>query len=367
MPYEAEAPEPTSPSSPLPLPASSRDAGEGEIHRTVDRRGGLVFRAGYVVGRSPEMQRIYRELAVATAGPIPVLLVGETGVGKEHLARLLHDSSPRHGGPFLALNCAAIPADLLEAELFGVREGTATGVRASRGCFREAHGGTLFLDEVGEMPSGMQAKLLRALQEKEVRPVGGLPVPVDVRIVSATNADLERQRREGRFRDDLYYRLAGLLVRVPPLRERREDVPPLVRHFVRRFAAEVDRRIRGVSEAALDALVDAPWPGNVRQLEHEVRRLVYLAPEGGEIGPELLSPQVVAAEVAALGDSGDGLTGDADSPASLNLEEHTARLERRLIRLALHRTRGGIAPAARLLGISRNGLKMKCERLGVPL
>jgi DNA-binding NtrC family response regulator len=317
---------------------------------------GLEFPAGYVPGESQSMRSFYAQMRPLVQGDLPVLLLGETGVGKEFLARILHDSSRRRGGPFVAVNCAAIPADLLEAEMFGIGKGIATGVVERRGKFQMAEGGTLFLDEIGDMPLELQAKLLRALQEKEVQPVGGAPVPVDIRVVAATNSNLHRRMEEGRFRRDLYFRVAGFALRVPPLRERREDVPALVERFLRAFAQETAKAVHGITVKALRALIEYPWPGNVRELEHEVRRLVYLCPSGQAIDSTMVSPHVVA-DVAASG---------AGPPVeTLELEANVGALEGRLIREALERSGGNRSQAARLLGISRNGLAIKMERLGI--
>jgi two-component system, NtrC family, response regulator HydG len=286
-----------------------------------------------------------------------VLLLGETGVGKEFLARILHDSSPRRRGPFVAINCAAIPADLLEAEMFGIGKGVATGVVERTGKFQMAGGGTLFLDEIGDMPLELQAKLLRALQEKEVQPVGGAPVPVDIRVLAATNTDLQRRMEEGRFRRDVYFRVAGFTLRVPPLRERREDIPALVESFMRAFAPGAVKAPRGITVKALRALIEYSWPGNVRELEHEVRRLVYLCPPGEAIDSTMISPHVV-------GTGPDGGTGPA-ALATLDLAQNVHALERRLIAEALAKAGGNRTQAAKLLGVSRNGLNIKIERLGL--
>jgi hypothetical protein len=204
----------------------------------VDARG-LVFPEGWVDGTSSAMASLYDQMRPLVRGDLPVLIVGETGTGKELIARMLHASSPRGQGPFVAVNCAAIPGELLEAEMFGIVKGAATGVTERPGKFRLAHGGTLFLDEIGDMSLDLQAKLLRALQEKEVQPVGSnAPVPVDIRVLAATNSDLGSRIEAGRFRRDLYHRLAGYRLRVPPLRERPEDVPALVTSFLRSFSCE---------------------------------------------------------------------------------------------------------------------------------
>ncbi len=330
----------------------------GEPQRERDQgphqSGGLVFPAGYVVGVSRGMTDLYREMRPLAQGSLPVLITGETGVGKEHVARTLHLSSPRRSGPFVAINCAALPAELLEAELFGIGRGVATGVEEREGRFQQAQHGVLLLDEIADMSPNLQAKLLRALQEREVHPVGGRrAVPVDVRVIASTNADPLRLVAEGRFRADLYYRIAGSVLRVPPLRERRQDIGPLVEHFVQVDAAETGKAILGVTVRALAALERHPWPGNVRELEHEVRRMVYLCPHGQAIDSTLLSRH------ADSGRDGD----DAGEPVDLAVR--LAALEERLVREALERTGGNRTQAARLLGISRNGLAIKMERLGI--
>lgn len=317
---------------------------------------GLAFPEGYVPGDSPSMRSLYLQLRPLVQGDLPVLLLGETGVGKEFLARILHDSSPRRNGPFVAVNCAAIPADLLEAEMFGIGKAIATGVAERRGKFQMAEGGTLLLDEIGDMPLELQAKLLRALQEKEVQPVGGAPVPVDIRVIAATNSDLHRRMEVGRFRRDLYFRVAGFTLQVPPLRERREDVPAIVESFMRTFARETAKAVRGITVKALRALTEYAWPGNVRELEHEVRRLVYLCPEGQAIDSTMISLHILA----------DPHQGGSESVLdTLELGKNVEALERRLIREALAKAGGNRTQAARLLRISRNGLAIKMERLGL--
>ena len=326
----------------------------------------LVVPEGYVAGDSPAMNALFAQMHPLFAGDLPVLLLGETGVGKEGLARILHMSSARHRGPFVAINCAAIPADLLEAEMFGIGKGIATGVVERKGKFQLAEGGTLFLDEIGDMPLPLQAKLLRALQEREIQPVGGAPLRVDIRVVAATNSDLHRRMEEGLFRRDLYYRVAGFALRLPPLRERREDIPALVQAFVERFASEAAKSVRGVTIKALRALVEFPWPGNIRELEHEVRRLVYLCPEGQAIDSAMLSPHVLAcAPETSAGDHEPPEASDPGASGSLDLEAGVSHLERRLIERALLQTGGNRTQAAKLLGISRNGLAIKMERLGL--
>jgi transcriptional regulator with GAF, ATPase, and Fis domain len=338
--------------SPAPLPSAARLPSR------------LVVPEGFVPGDSPAMSRLYAQIQPLAAGELPVLLLGETGVGKEGLARLIHLSSARARGPFVAVNCAAIPAELLEAELFGVAKAAATGVAERKGRFQLAEGGTLFLDEIGEMPPLLQAKLLRALQEKEIQPVGGPIAPVDIRVLAATNSDLLRKMDEGQFRRDLYYRVAGLALRVPPLRERREDIPALVHALLARFATVAGKSIRGVTVKALHALVAYPWPGNVRELEHELRRLVHLCPAQEAIDSTMLSPQILA---APDGSHAPSETTPPPSPVGgdLDLERNVAEMERRLIRKALEEAGGNRTQAAKRLGISRNGLAIKMERLGL--
>jgi DNA-binding NtrC family response regulator len=316
---------------------------------------GLRFPEGYVPGDSPAMRKFYAQLRPAAEGNVPVLILGETGVGKEFLARIVHDSSPRRRGPFVAINCAAIPAELLEAEMFGIGRGVATGVTERRGRFQMADRGTLFLDEIGDMPLPLQAKILRALQEKEVQPVGGAAVAVDIRVVAATNCDLDARMEEGRFRRDLYFRVAGLTVRVPPLRERREDLPVLVHSLLRAFAREAAKGVRGITVKALRTLLEYPWPGNVRELQHEVRRLVYLCPAGEAIDSAMIPPHIAGAASAGV----------RLPLASLDLKKNIETLEARLIAEALASSGGNRTRAAKQLGISRNGLGIKMERLGL--
>jgi DNA-binding NtrC family response regulator len=328
------------------------------VPRTAERaargEGPLVFPEGYVRGHSPAILELYAHMRALGQGDVPVLLLGETGVGKEQLARVLHASSRRRAGPFVAVNCAAIPAELLEAEMFGIGKGVATGVSERPGHFQLARGGTLFLDEIGAMPLALQAKLLRALQGREIQPVGGAPVSVDTRVVTATNTELATKMEQGQFRRDLYYRVAAFVVHVPRLRDRPEDIPALAQAFLSASAREIGKSIPGITAATMRALAAYAWPGNVRELEHEARRLAYLCPSGEPVDINLLSPQVCAAP------------DDAEAPsAAPTLQATVDHTERRAIRAALVRTGGRRSAAARLLGISRNGLAMKMGRLGL--
>jgi DNA-binding NtrC family response regulator len=303
------------------------------------------------------MARLYGELLSLCHGDLPVLITGETGVGKELVAEILHLSSDRSVGPFVAMNCAAVPADLLEAEMFGVAAGAATGVRAREGRFAEATGGILFLDEMGDMSLDLQAKLLRAVLEQEVQPVGGRVVAVDVRIVAATNKDLLAEAEAGRFRSDLYYRVAGAVLSVPPLGERREDIPALVESFLRAAVEEAGRAVRGLTVKALRAFSAYPWPGNVRELKHEVQRLVQACPEGQAIDSTMLAERLAAPSAER--------TAEPQADGSLRLDRHVDELERRLIVQALEETGGSQRKAAARLGISRNALARKMRRLGM--
>src|SRR3954453_19949961 len=264
--------------------ALSVSALETEFQRLKRSRSGtLTFRD--IITRNARMQGVLRTAEKAAASLIPVLVEGESGVGKELIARAIHGSGERRSKPFVAVNCGAIPDNLVESLLFGHEKGAFTGATERHsGKFIEASGGPLFRDEVGELPPAAQVKLLRAIQEGEVEPVGARkPVKVDVRIISATNRDLIADVKDGRFREDLFYRLHVFPITIPPLRERPEDIPELVRHFVARFAAEEGKRIRAVAADALSMLNTHPWPGNVRQLENAVFRAVVLA-DGDEIG-----------------------------------------------------------------------------------
>ncbi len=333
----------------------------------------LSFPEHHVVGRSPRIQRLYRDMEAAAGGRYPILILGETGSGKEMISRTLHSSSPRTDGPFVTVNCAAIPADLIEAEMFGVVKGAATGVEARPGCFARADGGTLFLDEVGELHPDLQAKLLRALEYGEVQPVGGQVTRVDVRVISATNVNLERQIADGGFRADLYYRLAASVVRVPPLRHRREDLPLLIQHFVERFAGELDIKVRGVTQRALDLLMFYPWPGNVRELIHELLQAVQKIATYQALDSSLLSDKVRRfrrREHAASTEGTEPLEHPApadapqaqtthEAPEHLILKQHVAEVEKRIISLALAKAEGNRTLAAQLLQISRNTLATK--------
>ena len=290
-----------------------------------------------IIASSPEMLRVLRNLEKIAPTNVTVLLLGESGTGKELLAQAVHKMSRRSGGPFVPINCAAIPETLLESELFGHEKGAFTGaLRQNIGRIESADRGTLFLDEIGDVPLPMQVKLLRFLQDQVVERVGGRkPIQVDVRIVCATNQDLDRMMAEGRFREDLYYRLNEVTVRVPPLRERLGDTVVLASFFLRRFASEYGRPVRGFASAALAAIKDYGWPGNVRELENRVKRAVVMA------------------DAALLSPSDLGLSAEGEEPQSLGIRAARARAEREVLQLALAQAGSNLSKAAKLLGISR--------------
>ncbi len=352
------------------LPCRPQLEASGE-HQWPREYPGLVFPPDYVYAQSAVMAKIYRLMQTLAMGDLPILIVGETGAGKEYLAQILHGSSPRRRGPFIAINCAAIPAELLEAELFGIGEGVATGVSAKEGRLQLADGGSIFLDEIGDMSADLQAKLLRALQEKEVHPVGREPVSVDVRVLAATNQDLSQAIEDGSFRADLYYRLAGYMLEVPPLRERPEDIPALVEHYLRGTAKELGRPIRGLTVRALRLLCTYPWPGNTRELANEVRRAVYLCPENRTVESSILSPAIRDQEppepvpVAPAREAGPETEEDLSTHLALGLDSlNLEELEGQAIIEALRRSRNNQVQAAKLLGISRQSLRRRMERLG---
>ena len=309
-----------------------------------------------IVGRSPKLAQALTLADKVARHPSTVLVTGESGTGKELIARHIHDASPRASRPFVAVNCAAMPEALLESELFGHAKGAFTGAISERqGLFEEAHEGTLFLDELGDLPVPLQVKLLRALQEGEVRRVGdNASRSVDVRLVAATARDLESDVAEGRFRADLYYRVNVVRIHLPALRERAEDIPELVRHFVDRFNRRLGLRVTGLSAAAMRALVEYPWPGNVRELENVIERAMVLT-DGPQVDVEQL-PTLAAPAARADG---------AVSPLDLSVKRRTEELERALIAEALERTHGNRTRAAKLLDLSHRALLYKIRDYGL--
>ena len=334
-----------------------------------------------LIGRSPAMQEIYRVVARLIGTDLTVMIFGESGTGKELVARALHDFGKRRNGPFVAINMAAIPRELVESELFGHEKGAFTGATSrNAGRFEQAEGGTLFLDEIGDMPLEAQTRLLRVLQDGEYTTLGGRrPIRADVRIIAATHRDLRQLIRQGLFREDLFYRLNVVPMRLPPLRERADDIPDLVRHFLGQASAE-GLPLKSLDGEALERLKGYPWPGNVRELENLVRRLAVLYAE------EVIGGQAIASELASSqpeAEPGDAAKGESLGAA---VEHHIARyfrahevglppsglytrvlreVERPLIALSLAATRGNQLKAARLLGLNRNTLRKKIRELGI--
>jgi DNA-binding NtrC family response regulator len=308
-----------------------------------------------MVGRHPAMVRIYQLIAQVAETNVTVLITGESGTGKELVARAIHQQSPRRSAPFVAVNVAAIPDTLIESELFGHERGAFTGAHARKlGRFELAHGGTVFLDEMGSLRLDLQAKLLRVLQEREIERLGGTrPVPVDVRVLAATNVDLRRAVRERMFREDLFYRLNVVPLHVPPLRERRDDISKLVRHFVCKIARESHRDVRDVSAGALDALTRYDWPGNVRELENIVHRAVVLA-GGPVIQLQDVPLDVAMPEAARVQEAG-----------AAPLREACDRFERQYVLRALEGVHWNVSRAARLLGVHRNTILAKLASWGI--
>ena len=307
-----------------------------------------------IVGASPTMAKLKETIRTVASTQSTVLIYGESGTGKELVARAVHTCSPRAAEPFVSINCGAFPETLLESELFGYVKGAFTGANQNkRGLFEVADGGTIFLDEIGEMNLTMQVKLLRVLQERCVRPVGGSDeIAIDVRVIAATNRDLERQVTENTFREDLYYRLSVIPVTVPPLRERREDLPLLVNHFLKKYLPAARKNIVRVKPDSLSALANYDWPGNVRQLENTIERAVAL-----ETGEELhveLPVERARARAAAAGVGADGLSIAAGSvlPEGMDMEKYVAEIERSLLKSALQQSHGVQARAADVLKIS---------------
>ena len=312
-----------------------------------------------IIGKSPPMKRLFELIPRVAKAPSNVLITGESGTGKELVARAIHRLSPRRDKPFVVVNCGGIPPNLLESELFGYKAGAFTGAtRDKKGLFLKAHQGTIFLDEIGELPLEMQVKLLRVVQEKVILPLGGTKeIKVDVRIISATNRDLAQEVIKGNFREDLYYRLNVISLELPPLRERREDIPLLIDHFLKKYAQKMGKEIEGISEFALKALMEYDFPGNVRELENIIERSVAL-----ETGPLILPENLILSQsyrkekkdlVVTLPEEG------------LNLEDFLARIEVSLLKQALERTGGNKTEAAKLLGLNFRSFRYRLAKYGL--
>ena len=321
------------------------------------------YRFEGIVGQSQPMLELFQVLETVSNTPSTILITGETGTGKELVARAIHHNSARYRGHFVALNCSAIPETLLEAEMFGHVRGAFTGAIANRpGRFEQANHGTLFLDEVGSMGSGLQAKLLRALQEREFERIGDTrSIKVDVRVIAATNADLAHMVKEGDFREDLYYRLNVIPIHLPPLRDRREDIPLLVQSFLERLGREQTppRTDVVISQEAMREMMAFDWPGNVRQLENTIERALALSPGRAIIDKNDLSPEIRLID----NDLDDAL--DSISTGDLDLKEHLRTIERGIIRQALSRAAGNKQKAAQSLNMNRTTLVEKLKRLGL--
>jgi two-component system response regulator AtoC len=336
-----------------------------------------------LVGDSPEMHAVFSIIAKVADTPSTVLITGESGTGKELAAKALHEHSSRKGGPFIKINCAAIPKTLMESELFGYEKGAFTGATSSKpGRFELADAGTLFLDEIGEIPVEMQVKLLRAIQESEFERVGGIKtIKVDVRLITATNRDLEKEIKEGNFREDLFYRLNVVPLAIPPLRQRSDDIPLLVDHIITKFNERLKKKVRGISDEAMRVLKLHSWPGNIRELENVLERTILFCtgdlievddlpadlragedePPARSVTQEMTIPAAAAA-AAALAEGRES-TGSTSLKAMVRAE--TSRIERELIARALDETGGNVTQAAKLLKISRKSLQMKMKEFGL--
>src|SRR5580704_1419834 len=322
-----------------------------------------------IIGSSPTITDLYSVLERVADTPTTVLITGESGTGKELVARALHEHSSRKGKPFIKVNCAAIPKELIESELFGYERGAFTGAVTSKpGRFELANGGTLFLDEIGEIPTEMQVKLLRALQESEFERVGGIKtIRVDVRLVAATNRDLKKLIVAGSFREDLFYRLNVVPIHLPALRERTSDIPLLVEHFLVRFNERLRKKVEGVEPEATEQLVEYPWPGNIRELENVVERAVLFCDtqklRAADLPPEIRGIPAMANVPLPEADLQAALAGEGGLKERVKVA--MSRLERELVSRALQQTSGNVTHAARLLKISRKGLQLKMKELGL--
>ncbi|MCS7024049.1 MAG: sigma-54 dependent transcriptional regulator [Bryobacteraceae bacterium] len=325
-----------------------------EENRKLKEELGQRYEFDNLVGSSRAMQEIFAVVARVAPTRATVLLCGESGVGKDMIARAIHHHSPRRDRPFVKINCTAIPENLLESELFGYEKGAFTGAHTNKpGKFEQADSGTVFLDEIGDVPPSIQVKLLRVLQEREFERLGGnRTLKIDVRVIAATNVDLREALEQGTFREDLYYRLNVVPINIPPLRERKEDIPALARHFLRKHAADLGSAVEEISEQAMAKLMDYHWPGNVRELENVIERSLVLCSrtklEAGDIRLDTVPRSKAAVSSSFL-------------PEGMSLEEY----EQSLIREALRRSGGNKSQAARLLGLTRNALRYRLSQMGL--
>ncbi len=326
-------------------------------NRELEERLAKFFGFDNIIGRSPAMERVLERVKVVAPAPSTVLIVGESGTGKELIANAIHEHSPRAAGRFVALNCGAIPGEILEAELFGHEKGAFTGAHQRRiGKIEAAHGGTLFLDEISELSADLQVKLLRVLEERRITRVGGNDeIPVDFRLLAATNRDLEAEVRDGRFRQDLYFRLRVVVIQLPPLRERPEDIAPLVSHFIARFNSELGRTVDGVSPELLATLRAGEWRGNVRELRNVVENMVLFT----------RGRQLTLADLPTDYSGRPAPASPPEAPAGEWVPRPMADLEREAILRTLDHTNGHRARAAQLLGIGLRTLQRKLKEYGV--
>jgi DNA-binding NtrC family response regulator len=317
-----------------------------------------------IVARSPKMQEILAIVERVAPTNSTVLLGGESGTGKDLIARAIHQHSRRSSGPFVKINCTAIPENLLESELFGYERGAFTGaVNPKPGKFELADKGTIFLDEIGDVPSAIQVKLLRVLQEREFERLGGTKtLKVDVRLVAATNRDLRAALEQGTFREDLYYRLNVVPISIPPLREHKEDIPYLVDHFIERFSREAGKQMSGITPGALNMLLNFHWPGNVRELENIIERAVAFANDATIDVQDIRLDLSPVRDRPATSSAGGVAASGPFPPEGMTLEQY----EDEIIREAVHRANGNKSQAARLLGLSRNALRYRLSKMGVP-
>jgi len=341
-------------------------ARRGMLVKPVSLDGGLREEPNFrrIVGSSQKIQNVFESIQIVTASDVPVLIQGETGTGKELVAKAIHYRGPRRKHPFFPVNCAAIPETLLESELFGHERGAFTGaVERRKGKFELANNGTLFLDEIGEMPPSTQAKILRVIEEHAFRRVGGSElIQVDVRIISATNKDLAQEVAVGRFREDLYYRLSVFPIFLPPLRERKNDIEELAYYFLRRTAAETGKVVTRISPEALEIMKAYPWPGNVRELQNTIKRAALLATEG------VILPKHLGLKQAPASPEAKGLEHEIQHLLKCLQEGDIVKLdkvEEIFIRQALNVTRGNITEAANRLGISRSTIYRKFQEYGL--
>jgi DNA-binding NtrC family response regulator len=324
-------------------------------NRELKEQLGRRYEFDNIIGRSPHMQEIFATILRVAPSRATVLLAGESGVGKDLIARAIHFHSPRAQKPMVKINCTAIPENLMESELFGYEKGAFTGAQTSKpGKFEQADGGTVFLDEIGDVPGPVQVKLLRILQEREFERLGSNKTQhIDVRVIAATNQDLRRALEQGTFREDLYYRLNVVPMEIPPLRARKNDIPFLARHFVTKLAPESGTKVKSITEAAIDKLLEYDWPGNVRELENVIERSLVMAP-GETLDASDIRLDMTLRPRAAVG-------GEFTLPAGMSLDQY----EQEIIKEALKKADGNKSQAARMLGLTRNALRYRLTQMGI--